>query len=220
MKLNLGCGRRVKEGFINVDIYERENKLDLIYDLTKPLPFESESCEYIYSEQFIEHLDWREGLSFLFECFRCLKKGGTIRLVFPDFKTVFKKYLDGDTEFFKEWFDALNGADYDYYFRIYTNPEKVKVERVDNPPPEWHLSPRREDRKRVGLRVRYYKHLIEIVHYITHQYDSHKTLYDVESMTELLKRVGFSKVHETEHTDIDFDAQIIIETSVYMEAIK
>jgi len=30
MKLNLGCGRDTKEGFVNIDNYERENKLDMI----------------------------------------------------------------------------------------------------------------------------------------------------------------------------------------------
>lgn len=220
MKLNLGCGRRTKEGFVNVDIYERENKLDVICDLTKRFPFESNSCEYIYVEHLIEHFEWLDGIQFLHECKRCLKKGGTLRLVLPNYKKIFCKYLEGDTEFFKIFEKALNVVDYKYYSSIHLDPEKVRKERVDNPPPEWHLSPRLEDRKRVALRVRHYYTLIEIVHWFTHMYGEHKTLYDFESLTGVLKRVGFSIVYKTGCLDIDMNHPSRIISSLYMEAIK
>ena len=220
MKLNLGCGRETKEGFINVDIYERENKLDVIHDLTKEFPFDSDSCEYIYAEHIIEHFEWLDGISFLHECCRCLKGGKRIRLILPDYKKIFRKYLEGDSEFFEIFREALNGSDYEYYSSIHFNPEKVRKERVDNPPPDWHLSPRLKDRERVALRVRHYFTLIEIVHWFTHMYGEHKTLYDFESLTGVLKRVGFSKVYETGHKEIDMDHPSRRKSSLYVEAIK
>ena len=220
MKLNLGCGRETKVGFVNIDCYERENKLDVICDLTKRFPFESDSSEYIYAEQLIEHFTWLDGFHFLQECYRCLKYKGVLRLVLPDYALIFKKYLEGDQEFFKVFFDGLNNFDYPYYSEVYTDPDKILRERVDNPPPEWHTSPRLEDRKRLELRVRNYTHLIEVVHWLTHQYGEHKTLYDLELLTELLERVGFSRVYETERKDIDSHAPTRITSSIYIEAKK
>ena len=97
MKLNLACGNRVKEGFFNTDSYQRPGvKLDLICDLTKEFPFQSNSCDYIYTEQFIEHLNWLDGIKILGHCYRCLRKGGTLRLVLPHYKKIFQKYFKFD----------------------------------------------------------------------------------------------------------------------------
>ena len=122
IKLNLGCGRNVKSGWVNVDTEERENKLDLICDLAKEFPFKDNSCEYVYNEHFIEHLDWLAGRKFLKNCYRCLKPGGVLRLAFPDFKKVFKAYLENDVNFFKLVGDRLNEVDYKYYRSVYRHP--------------------------------------------------------------------------------------------------
>ena len=220
MKLNLGCGRDTKKDFINVDSYERENKLDVIADLTKKFPFDSDSCEYIYAEQLIEHFTWLDGFYFLKECYRCLKHKGILRLVLPDYHKIFDKYLKGDQEFFKVFFDGLNNYDYPYYAEVYTDPERVRERRKDNPPPEWHLSQRKEDRERLSLRVRPYNHLIEVVHWFTHQYGEHKTLYDFESLSDLLDGIGFKENYETDRREIDSTLPTRITCSLYIEAIK
>lgn len=220
MKLNIGCGRNVKEGFINCDIYEREVKLDKIFDVTKSFPFESDSCDYIYAEQFIEHLEWLDGLKFLRNCYTVLKSGGILRLVFPDYKMIFEKYLEGDISYFKVFFEGLNEGDLPYYSRVFQEPDKVRRERINNPPPNWHVSSRRRDRRRLDLRVRRYKHLIEIVDWFCHQYGEHKTLYDFECMKGILTEIGFRRIYETGIQEIDSHAPTRITSSLYMEAVK
>ena len=108
-------------------------------------------------------------------------------MVLPNYALIFKKYLDGDQEYFKVFFDGLNNGDYPYYSKVYTNPDKIRKERINNLPPDWHLSPRLKDRDRLALRVRYFSHLIEVVHWFTHQYGEHLTLYDVVLITDLLE---------------------------------
>jgi SAM-dependent methyltransferase len=57
---------------------------DLETDIRKALPFGIGSVEFVLAEHVIEHVEFREGLSFLQECFRILKPGGVLRLSFPD----------------------------------------------------------------------------------------------------------------------------------------
>jgi predicted SAM-dependent methyltransferase len=220
MKLNIACGRDVKEGFINIDSVERENKLDMILDVTKEFPFEKESCEYIYAEQFIEHLNWLEGWKFLMKCYNILEPNGILRLVLPDYKKIFQKYLERDYQFFDVFFKGLNEGDLPYYCSVYQNPEKVRKERQSNPPPEWHLSPKQKDRRRLELRCRTYRFLIDIVDWFVHQYFEHKTLWDFESLRSHLLEMGFSEVNKTKIKDIDSHAPTRITSSLYIEATK
>lgn len=224
--LNLACGSRTIEStkemhWINVDSYERSGvTLDRIMDITKKFSFLSDQYDYIYSEQFIEHINWLEGLKFLRNCFRVLKKDGILRLVLPDYRKIFQKYLDRDYDFFDVFFKGLNEGDLPYYTRVYNEPQKVKKERKDNPPPRWHTSGRFEDRKRLELRCRRYTHPIEIVDWFVHQYFEHKCLYDFESLIGHLSDIGFSEIWETDIKDIDSHEPTRITSSLYIEAIK
>jgi len=96
LKLHLGCGPRLKKGWINIDLKECA---DISLDLREPLPFRNDSCSLIYSEHFLEHLDYPESVSNLLrECRRVLKSGGVLSLVVPDIELVLTSYVKGGTE--------------------------------------------------------------------------------------------------------------------------
>ena len=81
-KINLGCGQHPKPGFLNIDSSLGN---DLTLDLRKDLPFESDSCDLIFSEHFIEHLGYPQPVTNLFrECLRVLKPGGLLHFSVPD----------------------------------------------------------------------------------------------------------------------------------------
>ena len=220
LKINLGCGRNTKQGWVNVDYAERENKLDIICDLSKEFPFVENCCSYIYSEHLIEHLEWLDGRNLIEKCFKSLQKDGVFRIVFPDFEKIFRAYIDRDEVFFKNMSSGLNDDDYNYYKRVYEHPEEIKKERINNLPPAWHFSNSEEDRKKVLLRIRKHKYLIQIVHWAVYQFGEHKTLYDTESMTGLLKEIGFSKAYASSF-DPQMDSSKYYKPSCcYIEAIK
>ena len=74
LKLHLGCGRRIKNGWINIDL---SPQADITLDIREPLPFLANSCAMIYSEHFLEHIDYPESTQlFLKECYRVLEPGG------------------------------------------------------------------------------------------------------------------------------------------------
>jgi len=132
MKLNIGAGFTYLEGFTNVDVckeykvawfpfkrllyrisgtrkhhsYEAFHRVlkskPIHHDVRKPLPFENESIEEIYTSHLLEHLVYADGCKFLRECMRVLKRGGVLRIVTPDFDIVDKDVL------FNEFTDELS----------------------------------------------------------------------------------------------------------------
>ena len=117
MKLNLGCGSQVPDGWTNVDyaigarftkipFFRAFNKkvkifnLDwnekiFLHDLTKTFPWADSSVDIIYSSHTLEHFSKKEGRRFLSECHRVLCKNGIIRIVVPDLRHVVTEYIEG-----------------------------------------------------------------------------------------------------------------------------
>jgi len=82
-KLNIGCGHNVLTGWLNTD-YNRASPMVMYLDAKRRFPFEEETFDYIFSEHFIEHIPYWDGITMLAECFRVLKKSGKIRISTPD----------------------------------------------------------------------------------------------------------------------------------------
>lgn len=83
-KLHIGCGHVILEKWWNIDL-EAFDGVNQVIDVRDGLPFKNESIKYIFAEHFLEHLDKDEGLFFLKECYRVLKKKeGVLRLSTPN----------------------------------------------------------------------------------------------------------------------------------------
>jgi predicted SAM-dependent methyltransferase len=92
-RLNLGSGSACKAGFVNVDLASGG---DLSLDLRRGLPFESNCCQFIFSEHCFEHIDYPEPISRLFrECLRVLAPGGTLTFSVPDTEWPLSDYREG-----------------------------------------------------------------------------------------------------------------------------
>jgi predicted SAM-dependent methyltransferase len=91
MKLNLGCGDQIMEGYINCDLYDE--KADVKCDV-KQLPFDDNSAENIYASHIIEHFDYYEGLEVLKEWYRVLKPNGIIYIETPDMMALCKRFIE------------------------------------------------------------------------------------------------------------------------------
>lgn len=86
MKLNLACGRRKLDGWVNVDISLMVNP-DFVYDLTQvPFPWEDNSIDEIYCSHFVEHVG--DVIPFMDEAHRILKPGGIFRVRCPYYTSI------------------------------------------------------------------------------------------------------------------------------------
>jgi hypothetical protein len=82
IKLDIGCGKNKKEGFIGVDQYKMPG-VDKVMDLRKKWPYKNDSVSEVHCSHFIEHLTGTERVHFLNELYRVLKKGAKVTLVTP-----------------------------------------------------------------------------------------------------------------------------------------
>lgn len=82
MKLDLGCGKNKKEGFIGVDCRAFDG-VDVVADLRKPWPWENDSVDEVHCSHFVEHLTAPERIHFVNELHRVLKTGGKASIITP-----------------------------------------------------------------------------------------------------------------------------------------
>ena len=109
-KLNLGCGSKPLEGFINVDLNPMNEKI-LKVDLEQPLPFENNYFNYVFAENIFEHIFKLEDL--LKELHRICKEGAEIEVIVPHRSSL---HADGIGHITKFRFD---------FFKPYTKEAKV-----------------------------------------------------------------------------------------------
>ena len=85
MKLNLGCGSKTIEGFVNVDKYPTATT-DLVFDLeTAPWPWASDSVEEVRFIHSLEHMgrDTDSFLGIIRELYRICADGATVLIHAP-----------------------------------------------------------------------------------------------------------------------------------------
>lgn len=95
IKLNLGCGDMILEGFINCDLYN--TKAEVKCDVSK-LPYEDNYADVIYASHIIEHFDFYEAFKVLAEWKRVLKVGGRLVIETPDLLESCRKFVNADEQ--------------------------------------------------------------------------------------------------------------------------
>ena len=127
-KLNLGCGKDIKEGYINSDIIYMEG-VDVVLDLDKtPYDFKDESFEEILCLGVFDYLNNLDAI--IIELWRILKPGGMVKIHVGHFSSVsqydqltkkrgfsINSFREYDTEklIYKKGFHNFNNK---YFFKI------------------------------------------------------------------------------------------------------
>lgn len=87
IRLDIGCGKNKKAGFVGVDAIKFDG-VDSVFNAgTEKWPYEDNSVEEIHASHFLEHLtnleDRFERVHFFNEAYRVLKQGAKMTLIFP-----------------------------------------------------------------------------------------------------------------------------------------
>ena len=95
IKLNLGCGDKILDGYINVDVVESRagKKPDVICDLHDLSKFKSNSVDEILAVHVVEHFWQWEVVDILKEWTRVLKPGGKMILECPNLISAAEEFL-------------------------------------------------------------------------------------------------------------------------------
>lgn len=82
LRLDLGCGKNKKVGFVGVDCRMFEG-VDQVVDLTKKWPWKDGSVEEVHASHVVEHFTATERIHFVNELCRVLKVGGKATIITP-----------------------------------------------------------------------------------------------------------------------------------------
>jgi ubiquinone/menaquinone biosynthesis C-methylase UbiE len=104
VKLHLGCGKRILDGWINCDLHKAEGiqTMDI-----RHLPFDDQSADEILAVHVCEHFYKHDLPKVLREWHRVLKPNGKIALELPCLDRVLQHFMNGSGENMTLW--ALYG---------------------------------------------------------------------------------------------------------------
>jgi SAM-dependent methyltransferase len=91
MKLHLGCGNKILDGFINIDVRPLEG-VDIISDISKLDVIEDGTIELIYCSHVLEHFGRNSYKKVLQNWYKKLKPGGILRIAIPNFEVIVEHY--------------------------------------------------------------------------------------------------------------------------------
>jgi hypothetical protein len=92
VKLHVGCAQTIKPGFLNLDVVDAQPSAAVTHTseyfifpyADEPWGIDTESVDFIFHEDFIEHISQLNQIQFLAEAFRVLKKGCVHRVSTPN----------------------------------------------------------------------------------------------------------------------------------------
>lgn len=82
MKLNLGCGFRKLDGYLNIDIRD-DVCADVVYDISTGLPYPDDSVDEVRAFDLLEHIRPDKVVFVMNEIWRVLRPGGTLEHLTP-----------------------------------------------------------------------------------------------------------------------------------------
>jgi hypothetical protein len=98
LRLNLGCGRAARPGYVNVDT-QAFDSVDVLAD-PRDLPFDPRSVAEIRAEHLLERFSVQEiQHALLPHWFSLLAPGGSLAAVVPDADALVRAYVTGDLSF-------------------------------------------------------------------------------------------------------------------------
>lgn len=121
IKLNLGCGNKVLEGYINVD--HQSESGDEQYDAISWMRDRTEdsSISEIRADHLCEHIPFDREELFFYQAFRVLEGGGRLEVFVPDLNEICRLfYAARDNKF--QWYKP--GANDDYFGGRYDSGRK------------------------------------------------------------------------------------------------
>lgn len=114
MKINFGCGRRVMDGFFNIDAIRHEQaprdaelihaiRFDADGAVSNPLPLDDGCADEVHALHVIEHVHAWEAPHLLAEWRRLLKPGGRLILELPSIELAARNLLAGMPDQMNMW---------------------------------------------------------------------------------------------------------------------
>lgn len=137
MKLNLGAGKDIKKGYVNLDVAKLPG-IDVVWNINKyPWPFKDNTFDEIFCSHIIEHVD--NLILCLEEMHRISKNKAKVIVKVPFFPSMYAMNDPTHKHFFTyftfEYFTP--GHHYEYYSKAKFNIHKRRINFSWNPYLKW-----------------------------------------------------------------------------------
>jgi len=121
MKIHLGCGQKILEGYVNVDKinYGQEKVMDAMEYLQETAMTPGIADE-IKAEHFLEHFSQEDVIRILNFAHLILKENGEFKIVVPSIKRGEAYYIVHKTLFTLETFTMLSSKEYCDPYKIFS----------------------------------------------------------------------------------------------------
>jgi len=128
-KINIGCGDKKLDGYVNIDL----SNADLIHDVRQPLPYKDNSIQEIYAKHIIEHFSRAEWELIKKDWYRVLEPNGLLTIECPDFIRCMKRYIENSENRRDYWMLTIYGRQQNegQYHKNGFYLEKLKKELMD-----------------------------------------------------------------------------------------
>lgn len=141
-KYHLGCGTTFLKNWINIGywshlenggLFNIDGAILLNHDLRLGIPAEDSSLEAVYHSHLLEHLNYKEGLSFIAEIHRVMQPNGLHRIIIPDLEAYAKAYLSKDSILLEKYREHILKNDHE----IYKTPASIFMGMLHNHEHKW-----------------------------------------------------------------------------------
>ncbi len=85
-KIILGGGNNKKEGYLNLDILNFPNNVDIVCDLEEGIPLKNDSVDEVLASHFLEHIN--DTIKIMEEIYRVCCNGAIVKIKVPYFKSI------------------------------------------------------------------------------------------------------------------------------------
>ena len=137
MRINLGCGRDLRKGWLNIDGNYPPGPSSgvdyLEHDLRHGLPSQVKDVSIVFMSHLNEHLTIEDNIKLFKECHKRMVIGGSMFIELPDFVSCIKAYLVKDMEYFKhpaimhfyKGFNMASLLDYALHQKVNGQPDHI-----------------------------------------------------------------------------------------------
>ena len=170
--------------------------IDYFFNLAsnKPFPFKNNEVKFFFSSHTVEHIPQEYCQNIFNEIYRCLKPGGAVRIVTPDFDWGYEAYSKKNYDFFV---DALDTKDINkkflYYFASYFTDIVPSEELKRN----FQTMSRHEF-------ADYYTQRIPRESQAKHT-GNHISWWNYDKMSSMMKEAGFTTIYRSKAGDSNFN---------------
>lgn len=109
-RIQIGGGNHILTGFVNIDIVP---PADIVWDVREGIPVPDNACDFLFTEHFLEHIDYPQSVKkVVADFFRIVKAGGQVVIGVPDSEMAAQSYVNKNYEFKKKamelWYSKRN----------------------------------------------------------------------------------------------------------------